>query len=99
MQQKIMKKYFYKSGLLAFLAVAFFSSCQPEIDAPQTSKGDLDLTKYIAVGNSLTSGYSDGGLYREGQLNSYPNILAGQFLQVGGGEFVQPLFSEAQKNG
>jgi len=94
-----MKRYFYKSGLLAFAAVAFLTSCDPEIDAPKTSAGEANFTKYISVGNSLTAGYMDGGLYREGQQNSYPNILSQQFRQVGGGEFVQPLFSESQKNG
>ncbi|WP_461040936.1 SGNH/GDSL hydrolase family protein [Spirosoma harenae] len=63
------------------------------------TKGSADFTKYVAVGNSLTSGYADAGLYRESQLNSYPNILAGQFKTVGGGDFVQPLFTEAQAAG
>jgi lysophospholipase L1-like esterase len=63
------------------------------------TKGSADFTKYVAVGNSLTAGYADGGLYRESQLNSYPSILAGQFATVGGGSFVQPLFTEAQANG
>ncbi|GAB3558973.1 SGNH/GDSL hydrolase family protein [Spirosoma fluminis] len=63
------------------------------------SQGSADFTKYVAVGNSLTAGYADGGLYRDGQLNSYPNILAGQFKLVGGGSFVQPLFTEAQAAG
>ncbi|CAN5165326.1 SGNH/GDSL hydrolase family protein [soil metagenome] len=68
------------------------------------SKGNADFTKYVAVGNSLTAGFSNGnatggGLYREGQLNSYPSILAGQFKTVGGGDFVQPLFTEAQAAG
>ncbi|AKD54336.1 SGNH/GDSL hydrolase family protein [Spirosoma radiotolerans] len=63
------------------------------------TKGSADFTKYVAVGNSLTAGYADGGLYRESQLNSYPSILATQFATVGGGSFVQPLFTEAQLNG
>ncbi|GAB4028450.1 DUF459 domain-containing protein [Spirosoma gilvum] len=63
------------------------------------TKGSADFTKYVAVGNSLTSGYADNGLYRDGQLNSYPNILAGQFKTVGGGDFIQPLFTEAQAAG
>ncbi len=63
------------------------------------SKGNADFTKYVAVGNSLTAGYEDGGVYRDGQLNSYPNILAGQFKTVGGGDFIQPLFSETQAAG
>ena len=63
------------------------------------SKGSADFTKYVAVGNSLTAGFADAGLYRDGQLNAYPDILAGQFRTVGGGDFVQPLFSDAQANG
>ena len=75
------------------------ASCQPDIEAPSVSAGSADFSRYIAVGNSLTAGYADNGLYREGQLNSYPSILANQFAKVGGGDFVQPLFTEAQANG
>jgi hypothetical protein len=57
-----------------------------------------DFTRYIAVGNSITAGFTNGGLYREGQQVSYVNLLAGQ-LQMAGGTFRQPLFSEEQKNG
>lgn len=63
------------------------------------SKGTADFSRYVAVGNSLTAGFADNGLYRSGQLNSYPNILAGQFRTVGGGDFVQPLFSVDSANG
>lgn len=63
------------------------------------TKGTADFTRYVAVGNSLTAGFADGGLYRESQLNSYPSILAGQFKTVGGGDFIQPLFTEAQAAG
>ena len=94
-----MKNYLYKSGVLALFACVLFTSCEPEIDAPVASSGDADFTKYVAVGNSLTAGYQDDGLYREGQLNSYPAILAKQFALAGGGEFVQPLFSEAEASG
>ncbi|WP_426058380.1 SGNH/GDSL hydrolase family protein [Hymenobacter sp. B1770] len=84
---------------LALLGLAL-GGCQPDLnDDPKSSAGQADFSRYVSVGNSLTAGISDGGLYREGQLNSYPNILAQQFKQVGGGEFVQPLFSEAQLNG
>ncbi|MBK0403704.1 SGNH/GDSL hydrolase family protein [Adhaeribacter sp. BT258] len=94
-----MKKYFKTSGLAVLAAAAFLTACDPEIDAPEISKGDADFTRYVAIGNSLTAGFGDGGLYRESQLNSFPNILAGQFKLAGGGEFTQPLFSEDQKNG
>jgi hypothetical protein len=95
-----MKPIFKKLSALTFLAGSIWlGSCNPEIEAPAISKGELDLSKYIAIGNSLTAGLMDGGVYREGQLSSYPNILAGQFRLAGGGEFVQPLFSEEQRNG
>ena len=64
---------------LALLGLAL-GGCQPDLkDDPQSSAGQADFSRYTAVGNSLTAGFSDGGLYREGQLNSYPNILATQF--------------------
>ncbi len=83
---------------LGLLGLAL-GGCQPNIDAPSVSAGTADFTSYVAIGNSLTSGYSDGGLYLDGQINSYPNILSQQFAQVGGGTFTQPLFSTAQSNG
>jgi len=70
--------------------------------APATtpaSSGTANFTKYVAIGNSLTAGFADGGVYRAGQLVAYPNLLAHQFRLVGGGAFPQPLYSEAQKDG
>jgi lysophospholipase L1-like esterase len=84
---------------LALLGLAL-GGCQPDLDdSPKSSAGQADFSRYIAVGNSLTAGYSDNGLYLEGQQNSYPAILAGQFAQVGGGAFVQPLFPAANAAG
>ncbi|RDV12559.1 SGNH/GDSL hydrolase family protein [Pontibacter diazotrophicus] len=94
-----MKRHIYKSGMLALFAGILLTSCDPEIDAPSASAGELDLTKYVAVGNSLTAGYQDRGLYREAQLASYPALLAMQFEQAGGGEFVQPLFGTDEASG
>ncbi|WP_207433590.1 SGNH/GDSL hydrolase family protein [Sabulibacter ruber] len=96
-----MKNIFYKFGAAALLSSAFlFSGCDPEFeDDVQVSAGSLNLSKYVAVGNSLTAGYQDNGLYLEGQVFSYPNILANQFSFAGGGGFAQPLFSNEQRNG
>jgi len=94
-----MKNFIYKSGMLAIFAGLLLTSCDPEIDNFQPAPGSANFTKYVAVGNSLTAGYQDDGLYREGQLSSYPAILAEQFKMAGGGEFVQPLFTEAQATG
>jgi lysophospholipase L1-like esterase len=55
--------------------------------------GSADFSTFVAVGDSLTAGYKDGALYRDGQLNSYPAILAQQFAKAGGGAFAQPLRS------
>lgn len=83
------------------LGLAGLASCQPDIDSngPAPSAGTANFSRYIAVGNSLTAGYADNGLYLEGQQNSYPAILAGQFAQAGGGAFNQPLFTAAQASG
>lgn len=51
----------------------------------------IDLSRYVALGDSITSGYADGALYYTGQQNSYANLLAGQLKEAGGGDFVQPL--------
>ncbi len=90
------KRLVYITGAIT---VAFLSSCKPTIDLPKQVKGNVDFTNYVAIGNSLTAGYEDGGLYLDGQINSYPNMIAGQLKAVGGGPFVQPLFTAAQKNG
>ena len=79
-------------------AFGFLTACKPTITAP-TAKGSVDFTRYIAVGNSLTAGYADGGLYLTGQLISYPSIIAKQMATVGGGSFNQPLFTTDQASG
>ncbi len=94
-----MKPFIKRTAPVLGLLGLGLASCQPDIEAPSVSAGSADFSRYISVGNSLTAGYADGGLYREGQLNSYPSILAGQFALVGGGDFMQPLFTEAQSNG
>jgi len=81
------------------VAVVAMASCKPEFKEVVPSRGSADFSRYIAVGNSLTAGYADGGLYLEGQQNSYPEMLAGQMKTVGGGDFFTPFFTQAQANG
>ncbi len=81
-----MKKYF-----LYIVIAAFAVACKPEIDEFLPSKGDADFSRFVSVGNSITSGYMDGALYKAGQQYAFPNILAKQFKLVGGGEFIQPV--------
>ncbi|MEO0038555.1 MAG: hypothetical protein RIQ59_1766 [Bacteroidota bacterium] len=60
---------------------------------PLTS-GSANFSKYVALGNSLTSGYSDGALFIEGQKGAYPALLAEQFALVGGGAFSTPFMAD-----
>ncbi|WP_454244597.1 SGNH/GDSL hydrolase family protein [Psychroflexus sp. MBR-150] len=88
----------FKLYLLLFSAV-FFISCEAEFDnAIEDNEvydtGEADFSNFVSVGNSLTAGFADNALYREGQMNSFPNILAKQFALVGGGEFNQPLMAD-----
>src|SRR6056297_3359888 len=83
---------------LPFLAFGLFA-CEPEFkdsveDNEVYSVGEADFSNYVALGNSLTAGYADNALYVQGQENSYPNILAGQFELVEGGDFTQPLMAD-----
>ncbi|PTS97176.1 G-D-S-L family lipolytic protein [Pedobacter sp. HMWF019] len=93
-------QYFYK-GVLA-LAILGLVSCKPSAESVNTvvpNKGNADFSRYIAVGNSLTSGYADGGLYLDGQKNSFPLMIAEQMKTVGGGSFSTPFFPDNQPNG
>ncbi len=86
---------------LAILA-AGFASCEPEFDNPVStddySAGEADFSSYVAVGNSLTAGYMDGTVYKSGQANSFPSLLAKQFALVGGGAFTQPSYEDDVNN-
>ena len=82
-----------------FIASAAMLSCEEDFDndiqdGGVYTSGEADFSKYVTVGNSLTAGYADGALYLNGQLDSYPNIIAGQMQFTGGGEFNQPLVND-----
>jgi len=93
-----MKKYILNSFVAAI--ILFAAACKPEIETPAgTTAGQANFSKYIAIGNSLTSGYADGGLYLEGQKVAYPNLIAAKMATLGGGAFTSPFFSEEHSNG
>ena len=87
-------KFYIGIGILGFAC-----SCAPTLEEYQVEKGSADFTKYIAIGNSLTAGFADGGLYLEGQQVAFPNLIAEQAKSVGGGNFTSPFFSADQSNG
>jgi len=74
------------------------TACSADFDNPvgdkASSSGSADLSKFVAIGDSLTAGYADGALYLSGQENSFPAVLAQQFAKAGGGSFNQPLVSD-----
>ncbi len=80
---------------LAVSALLFTVSCdtdfENDVNNVVVSSGSANFTKYIALGNSLTSGYRDNALYIDGQIQSYPNMMAAQMMRAGGGAFKQPL--------
>jgi hypothetical protein len=88
-----MKKVFISS--IAVLAVLSVISCKTDFETDVTdiavTSGEADFSKYVALGNSLTSGYRDGTVYLDGQLESYPAMIAEQMQKAGGGTFIQPL--------
>ncbi|MBA3665040.1 MAG: hypothetical protein H0W61_12640 [Bacteroidetes bacterium] len=51
---------------------------------------DINFDRFIALGDSITAGYKDGALVFEGQLSSFPNLLARQI----GCDLKQPLVPE-----
>jgi len=68
-------------------------SCKPKIEAPEASMGDIDASRYVAIGTSNTAGYSNDGLTFSGQENSYVAILAAQFNTISTVDFKQPFIS------
>ncbi|MEJ5963983.1 SGNH/GDSL hydrolase family protein [Pedobacter immunditicola] len=89
----------YAHKIMLAIGVFSLAACKPSIDTVAPDKGTADFSRYIAVGDSYTAGFADGGLYLEGQKNSFPEMLAAQLRNVGGGEFATPFFTEAQANG
>ena len=63
-------------------------------DGNPLTSGTANFSKYVAVGNSLTAGFSDNALFIEGQKTSWSAILSSQFKLVGGGEFKIPFMAD-----
>ncbi|REC43131.1 SGNH/GDSL hydrolase family protein [Chryseobacterium pennipullorum] len=74
------------------------TSCNTDFDTDvkdiPVTKGEADFSKYVALGNSLTSGFRDNALYIDGQNESYPSMIAMQMRLAGGGGFKQPLMND-----
>ena len=92
-----MKNRFIKTSFTSCASLLLLASCggSGSSDGALPSAGDeLDLSTYVAIGDSLTAGFADNTLYFDGQINSFPNIIANAFAAAGGGEFTQPLVND-----
>ena len=91
-----MNSKFILTSFSSCAALLLLASCGSSGSGGGTpSAGDeLDLSTYVAIGDSLTAGFADNTLYFDGQVNSYPNIIANAFADAGGGEFTQPLVND-----
>jgi hypothetical protein len=95
----MIKRYFvWRFAAIILSLTACINNDIPD-PAPVIIPGTADFSRYISVGNSITSGYADGGLYLAGQQMAFPNLLAGQMKLAGGGTFTSPFFSTDQANG
>ncbi|HUP01893.1 MAG TPA: hypothetical protein VM737_10290 [Gemmatimonadota bacterium] len=84
---------FRMSAIGALCAALTFVACDDGDGpaGPGALTGRADLSRYVAIGNTLTAGFQSAALGEAGQSCSYPLLLA---QQVGAeGDFEQPLVS------
>jgi len=79
-----------KRLFITILVLSLFTACERKIDEFVPDTNTLNFNKFVAVGGSYSAGYADGALYKTGQENCIPNIIAEQFKLAGGGKFNQP---------
>jgi lysophospholipase L1-like esterase len=90
----------FKWLLLVSLTFVACNNNDEEIAVYNTSDGlvptagTANFAKYVALGDSFAAGFSDGALFIEAQKGSYPNIMAQQFANVGGGTFTNPFMKD-----
>ena len=83
----------------AAAAILSLNACAPGQDTP-TPTIAVDVSRYVAIGDSYTAGLSAGGLTRASQEFSYPNLIAQQLGSVSGNtSFTQPLLEAGTGSG
>ncbi|NAY92275.1 G-D-S-L family lipolytic protein [Muricauda sp. JGD-17] len=93
-----MKKFY---ALFLFVGALFVACSEDDtpVDTPDPdpivyTSGTANFSNYVAVGNSLTAGFSDNALFIDGQEASLPNMLASNFALAGGGSFEIPFMAD-----
>ena len=87
-------RFLIQKSLFGLAVVALVVGCGTDISGnseEDPDPGSADFSTFVALGDSLTAGIADFALYRHGQENSFPAIMAQQFALAGGGAFTQPL--------
>jgi hypothetical protein len=82
--------------LLAFLVVGCSLDTPDQPTDLVGPSGAEAFANYAAMGNSLTAGFQDGGVCINGQLFSYPRMIAQQMgldASVGSSDFTQPYIA------
>src|SRR5690606_18189261 len=89
-----------KNKWLILLLAGVMVGCESDDDTDdlieepvEYTSGTADFTHYVAIGNSLTAGFTDGALIMARQQSYRPNILARQFGVAAGGHFTKPMMS------
>ncbi|MBS1634626.1 MAG: hypothetical protein JST26_01805 [Bacteroidetes bacterium] len=82
-------------SFITVTALGALVACKPKLKEPSPDKGSLDVSRYVSIGNSITSGYADGALYYDGQKVSYAALIAEQFKTIGGGDFKIPYVPQS----
>jgi hypothetical protein len=70
---------------------ALSPEAQAEAEAALVVPGSANFSKYVALGDSFTAGFSDRALFAKGQEGSAVNLLSKQFALAGGGAFTSPF--------
>src|SRR5580765_120953 len=88
---------------LAIALMAALAGCSGPCDkldsitGPSLNANGVDLSTYVAVGTSLSSGFESGGIVDRHQVHSFPALFAtqlGKAVQINGqGTFTQPTVS------
>jgi hypothetical protein len=81
-------------GLVMFTVLGILS-CKPKVRNQIPSKGELDVSKVIYIGDGQMGGYMNDGLKNESQKNSLANILAAQFEFIGSNQANLPWINSS----
>jgi hypothetical protein len=90
---------------LAITLIAALAGCSgpcdklDSINGPTTNANGVDLSTYVAVGTSLSSGFESGGVVDRHQIHSFPSLFARQIgktvdIAGGSGTFTQPTINQ-----